>query len=1090
MKTFELLSIISKIFQEISNGIWERVNWKVKFSAPVTIEALKDEEGEVRWYAAWVLSKIGCEAKVAVSALIEALKDENGEVRILAAKTLWNMSDEVEIPVSVLLEALEDKEQYVRRFANKTLAKVTEQKVTAVRLGKSKSDFQPRSKDRLMLAPIKVVDIELSRPLVTIEDLGSYMGLQGLVRLYGTPIGYIKAPVTSGRCTAATLSELILKEHSQTIIKRLLQNGLASSPQPEGLRLEDLFDVPLPEYSGTFPLVTVAVCTRNRTADLALCLDALVRLDYPAVDILVIDNAPVSEATEHLVQSKYPNVRYVCEPRPGLDWARNRAIIEAYGEIIAYTDDDVVVDPGWVKALVKVFAENSEVMAVTGLVVPYELETESQVLFEMYGGFGRGMTRKWYRVGRGNKMPWRLLGTGQFGTGANMAYRRCVFDEIGYFDPALDVGTLTNGGGDLEMFFRVLKEGHTLVYEPSAIIRHRHRRDYANLRSQIANNGSLYSYFVRSALAYPDERLSFLWLGMWWMCYWNIRRLLISFIHPIRFPRDLILAELWGDFVGLTRYQKAYKNAVQIAKIFGSLTSVIVAKQTLSLFPVAVKGSTPPASPPPLLVNNTLERNLSISEATSKYQNAVAVRTVELTQPIQPLTDVTDYSGVQVFVTWNNSLLGSLEIANQHQSVSATRLLEAIVDNLGFKLLEPDRHLNTDYRWAEVKAIRGAIAALHATLNQHYTPTEDEAITAKLTKLPADISVSILVGTYNRPDELRNCLRCLVAQETPRQVEIIVVDNHPASGLTPPVVSEFPGVMLVSEPRQGVAYARNAGIIASRGDIVVTTDDDVTMPPDWLEKLIAPFSRADVMSVTGNVLPLELETSSQRLFERYGGLGRGFDVLEVNGEWFERFRYQAVPTWELGGTGNAAFRASIFNHPQISLMDEALGPGMPSGVGEDSYLFYKVLKAGYTLIYEPKAYVWHKHRRDMSALRRQIYNYSKGHVSHHLTTWVRDRDFRGLAQILVALPIYHYRRIKERLLGRSDYPLSLVLLEIAGNLAGPWSLWQSYRRVSKEGRSAPYIPVQQRVATPSPLSLPAAHRLKPRAIKTKSVYAD
>jgi GT2 family glycosyltransferase len=296
----------------------------------------------------------------------------------------------------------------------------------------------------------------------------------------------------------------------------------------------------------------------------------------------------------------------------------------------------------------------------------------------------------------------------------------------------------------------------------------------------------------------------------------------------------------------------------------------------------------------------------------------------------------------------------------------------------------------------------------------------------------------------------------------------VVVDNHPASGLTPPVVAEFPTVVLVSEPRQGLAYARNAGFVASSGDIVIATDDDVTLPPDWLEKLVAPFIRADVMIVTGNVLPLELETIEQRFFERYGGLGRGFEPLEVNGNWFESFPRVAVTTWRLGATANAAFRASIFNHPHIGLMDEALGPGMPSGVGEDTYMFYKVLKAGYTLIYEPAAYVWHKHRRDTAALRRQIYGYSKGHVAYNLTTWLHDHDWRALIQLLVVVPSYHCQRIITWLLGQSHYPLSLILLEIAGNLAGPWSLWRSRQRVKREGRSIPYVPVHERVDTLMP----------------------
>ncbi|MGB3511117.1 MAG: glycosyltransferase, partial [Microcoleaceae cyanobacterium] len=273
---------------------------------------------------------------------------------------------------------------------------------------------------------------------------------------------------------------------------------------------------------------------------------------------------------------------------------------------------------------------------------------------------------------------------------------------------------------------------------------------------------------------------------------------------------------------------------------------------------------------------------------------------------------------------------------------------------------------------------------------------------------------------------------------------------------------EFPSVKLISESRQGLAYARNAGFVASTGDIVIATDDDVTLPPDWLEKLVAPFARPEVMIVTGNVLPIELETIYQRFFERYGGLGRGFEPFEVNSDWFESFPRDAAPTWKLGATANAAFRASMFTHPEIGLMDEALGPGMPSGVGEDTYLFYKVIKADYTLVYEPTAYVWHKHRRDLSALRRQIYGYSKGHVSYHLTTWLYDNDWRGLWRILVIMPGYHLKRILIWLRGKSEYPLSLILLEIRGNLAGPLSLWQSRQRVRREGHSDRYVPVAQR----------------------------
>jgi hypothetical protein len=139
-------------------------------------------------------------------------------------------------------------------------------------------------------------------------------------------------------------------------------------------------------------------------------------------------------------------------------------------------------------------------------------------------------------------------------------------------------------------------------------------------------------------------------------------------------------------------------------------------------------------------------------------------------------------------------------------------------------------------------------------------------------------------------------------------------------------------------------------------------------------------------------------------------------------------------------------------------MDEALGPGMPSGVGEDTYLFYKALKAGGMVVYEPAAYVWHRHRRDMAGLRRQLWNYSKGHVAYHLTTLLRDRDLRAIPQVVFWLPCYQtwwlLRQTRRALRRWDDFPPELVLACIGGTFLGPYALWRSRQRVAREGRSA------------------------------------
>lgn len=395
--------------------------------------------------------------------------------------------------------------------------------------------------------------------------------------------------------------------------------------------------------------------------------------------------------------------------------------------------------------------------------------------------------------------------------------------------------------------------------------------------------------------------------------------------------------------------------------------------------------------------------------------DAIAVRLVDVARLIPDL-DVSGYSGARVFIADGPHLRGFVDLNTPDGRVTASQLATAVATQL-----------------------------------------PPAAAADPLPPLPASVSAAIVVATYDRPDELRRCLQHLTALRSPRPVEIIVVDNHPASGLTPPIVADFPGVVLVTEPRQGLAYARNAGFLACRSDIAVATDDDVTVPPDWLEKLLPAFADPDVMVVTGNTLPLELETTAQRLYELYGGLGRGFERKICDTDWFRSIRWTAVPTWRLGATANAAFRTTMFRHPDIGLMDEALGPGMPSGVGEDTYLFYKALKAGYKLIYEPSAYVWHCHRRDEAALHRQIFAYSKGHIAYHLTTLLRDGDWRALLHAFILMPPWRLLQVAKLLLaqlrGTADYDLRLLLLEIRGNLLGPWALWRSRQRVQREGRS-------------------------------------
>jgi O-antigen biosynthesis protein len=317
------------------------------------------------------------------------------------------------------------------------------------------------------------------------------------------------------------------------------------------------------------------------------------------------------------------------------------------------------------------------------------------------------------------------------------------------------------------------------------------------------------------------------------------------------------------------------------------------------------------------------------------------------------------------------------------------------------------------------------------------------------------LKLDVVVCTRDRPRDLEACLRQLVlARSRIDSLEILVVDNEAASGLTPPVVARFPGVRYESEPRPGAACARNRGVRATSGDVVAFVDDDVVISDDWPRRILAPFADPRTMCVSGLVLPLELETESQELYEEYGALGRGYLPRVFDSAFFHGSRRNVVRTWELGGTANVAIRRSAF--AETGLFDETLGPGLPTGVGEDIYMFYRLLKLGHRCRYEPAAWVWHRHRREMKELRRQLYRYSKGQTSYQLRTLVTDGDLRVFRQLFRELPIWHLRRIVRILRGRKRYPLSLVGCEILGNLVGPLAFARTifmHRRLNGAGRN-------------------------------------
>lgn len=850
-----------------------------------------------------------------------------------------------------------------------------------------------------MLLPIKPINFEITSNADVVVG-SEAKSARVLVRWQGVPLGIMPVPVTAGKVRAEDVKSLVTLHLACPLAQELCRRGLLGGGVSERLSIAERWDAPVPELPGPLPRISVAVCTRDRPEDLGACLKSIAALSSPPHEVLVIDNAPTTQATAHLVAQSFPQFRYICEGVAGLDHARNRAIREASGEVIAFTDDDVVVEPDWTAALAAAFAADPALGLITGLIEPLEQETPAQVWFERYGGFGRGCRRYYLQLKRGAPLTWNTAGAGRLGAGANMAVRRRIFDEIGHFDPALDVGTPTRGGGDHEIFFRLLRSGWICLYEPTAVVRHRHRRTMEELSGLLFNYGhATRCFFERVVHDFPTDRAAIRQLTRWWWKHWALGRWLSSALCPDRFPPDLVMSEIEGFVRGRGGYMRARKA---IVKDEGSRCDAF-----------------------------------KLEDASLCSRSAVGFVIVDIDRPLRTLTEGTQCQMLQIIVRWHGRPLGQFKLPSMAAPVSVARLADSLAARFTSLILEPAA-VGPDVAWAR----------FHSELATCLEPASKQK-----QQQPA-LSVSIIVGTCERPAALRRCLESLHLLRYRGKLEIIVVDNRPlspAAAEIAAVVAAFPTVSLVAEPRPGSSYARNAGVAAASGEIIAMTDDDMEVAPDWLEQLVEEFGREDVLAVTGNTLAAALETQAERDFEQYGGFCRGFKRLEFNQRWFFRPRRRAAPTWQIGGSGNVALRASVFAHPEIGGFLPALGAGVPAGVGEDTLLFYQILRAGGTIIYQPGAIAWHHHRVTRNELQRQIKAYSMGHIAYHLITWTKYRDRRALNRVLLELPASLGARVVQRLRGRSSYPLRLLATEVAGTLLGPWALWRSHRHVRKHG---------------------------------------
>jgi GT2 family glycosyltransferase len=291
-------------------------------------------------------------------------------------------------------------------------------------------------------------------------------------------------------------------------------------------------------------------------------------------------------------------------------------------------------------------------------------------------------------------------------------------------------------------------------------------------------------------------------------------------------------------------------------------------------------------------------------------------------------------------------------------------------------------------------------------------------------------NASVIVCTVDRLQHLEMCLESL-APFARQGAEVVVVNNGPYHAEVSAVAAPH-AARLVDEPRRGLGHARNRGTHAARGEFIAFIDDDARAAPNWLPRLIAPFSDPEVYAVAGAVAadpsPDPVLQAFARLYR--AGLPRDRATLEAVQD----------PTGfplrlAMQGIGmNMAFRREAFE--RFGYFDERFGRGARVGDSEETDRFFALLRGGVKIVFEPSATVIHSFPTDRRAFRRSLFHAGCGHTALLTKCFLEEPDLRWKVVRYIVSRLGHRRRQPPDPDAGADFPrLPLVLGSLYGPLA-------------------------------------------------------
>ncbi len=242
--------------------------------------------------------------------------------------------------------------------------------------------------------------------------------------------------------------------------------------------------------------------------------------------------------------------------------------------------------------------------------------------------------------------------------------------------------------------------------------------------------------------------------------------------------------------------------------------------------------------------------------------------------------------------------------------------------------------------------------------------------------------VSVVVPAYNVEKTIEDTIQGLLSQDYPKKrYEIVVVDDGSTDN-SKKIVKKFKRIKLFEQKHKGPAAARNLGVKYSKGNIILFTDADCIPDKNWIKNMIKPFGDEYIAGVAGTYKTLNKESLIARFI--------GYEIAD---------RHKTMKNKEyidFVGTYSAGYRKDIF------LKFKGFDTTFPTSSGEDPELSFRIAKEGHKIVFNPGAFVYHRH-------------------PDTLLKFIKQKFLRGFWRI------HLYKKHKEKILKHSYTPKSIYL---------------------------------------------------------------